>query len=112
LTDAVSVTIINHMVNKNELGVTLKTFADPLRRDIYQELASSPHPLQIKNLNCAKKVSKPLVSKHIRSLVLAGLLKRHDTGGSHPTYSAQRAPLEELHWWLAEVTHFWPDQQN
>jgi DNA-binding transcriptional ArsR family regulator len=78
--------------------------ADPVRRDILAVLRAGEQPAGalVETLN----LPQPNVSKHLKALHAAGLVKvRID--GPRRLYSLDPAPFVELEQWLAPYRSFW-----
>ena len=79
----------------------LRAIADPIRRRILAFLRVSPQPAG--RLAAAFTVSRPAVSRHLRVLREAGLV-RDEESGRERLYSLELAPLLRVSEWLAEMT--------
>ncbi len=85
----------------DHLDVALTAIADPIRRSILQRLAHGPATAgQLATLH---SVSRPAVSRHLRVLREAGLV-RATPRGRHLWYEAQAHPLLTVEQWLRDVT--------
>jgi DNA-binding transcriptional ArsR family regulator len=98
--------IFNQMVKypSKTLDRTFAALADPTRRRILAHLAhgdqcvtrlARPHPMSL-----------PAISKHLRVLEKAGLLRRRRYGRVHEMQLAA-APLKEAARWVEEYRKFW-----
>ncbi len=78
--------------------------ADPVRRDILAVLRAGEQPAGhlVETLN----LPQPNVSKHLKALHAAGLVKVR-TDGPRRLYSLDPAPFAELEAWLAPYRSFW-----
>jgi DNA-binding transcriptional ArsR family regulator len=74
--------------------------ADPSRREILELLARDPRPVQ--DLARCFPFSRPAVSKHLRILRRAGLV-RETRRGRQRVYALERAALAPAADWLAQV---------
>ena len=85
-----------------------KSLADPTRRALFESL--SRHGEQtVTILTDNSGVSQPAVSKHLRVLKAAGLVRaRHRGRQTH--YSAQPRALAPLVNWMSYYSRFWPDR--
>lgn len=85
-----------------------KSLADPTRRALFESL--SRHGEQTVTILTHKSgVSQPAVSKHLRLLKAAGLVRaRHRGRQTH--YSAQPRALAPLVNWMSYYSRFWPDR--
>ncbi len=75
----------------------LAVLGDPTRRRILEELRSSPLP--VGRLAARLPVSRPAVSRHLRLLESASLV-RHREHGTRRVYEVDRNGLEALRQWL------------
>ncbi|HEX4296569.1 MAG TPA: metalloregulator ArsR/SmtB family transcription factor [Devosia sp.] len=83
---------------------TFTAIADPVRRDILALLASGEQPAGA--LVDALGLPQPNVSKHLKALKQAGLV-RVRIDGPRRLYSLDPTPLAELDAWLAPYRAFW-----
>ena len=96
------------MVNYSPpLDFTFSALADPTRRAIVQRLAAGT--ATVKELARPFTISLPAISKHLRILEQAGLLKRHKDGRVHHC-QLNPAPLQEAQDWLTRNQQFWEGQ--
>jgi len=98
--------IVNQMVkyNPQTLNRTFAALADPTRRRILKHLASGdrcvtdlarPHPMSL-----------PAVSKHLRVLENAGLIRRKRYGRVHEL-KLEALPMKKAARWIEEYRRFW-----
>jgi DNA-binding transcriptional ArsR family regulator len=81
--------------------------AEPTRRRILDLLRRGEQP--VNDLVAALGVAQPNVSKHLRALTDAGLVRvRPD--GRRRIYALRAEPLRELDVWLAPYRRFWADR--
>jgi DNA-binding transcriptional ArsR family regulator len=78
--------------------------ADPTRRTIVQRVARQR--LTAGELARGFRISRPAVSKHVRVLVRAGLL-RVRREGRHRVYELDSAPLRRVDEWIGQYREFW-----
>ena len=78
--------------------------ADPTRRRILAHLARGNHC--VTHLARPHRMSLPAVSKHLRVLEKAGLLRRRRYGRVHEM-NLQAAPLKQAAQWVEEYRKFW-----
>jgi DNA-binding transcriptional ArsR family regulator len=78
--------------------------ADPTRRAVLDRLRTGHQPAG--EIAQAFTVSRPAISKHLRVLVRADLL-REDRRGRHRFYRVNAAPLKAVDEWLAQYRVFW-----
>jgi DNA-binding transcriptional ArsR family regulator len=91
------------MLNVND--VLFKTLADPTRRAIFERLCRDGEQT-VGALTAESAVSQPAVSKHLRVLKQAGLVRdRREGRQSH--YSAQLGALAPLIDWTRQMAGFW-----
>lgn len=82
-----------------------KTLADPTRRAIFERLCRDGEQT-VGVLTSQAGISQPAVSKHLRMLKQAGLVRdRHEGRQTH--YSPQPAALAPLNDWTGEMAGFW-----
>lgn len=84
-----------------------EALADPVRRDILALLRQGERPAGA--LVEALALPQPGVSKHLRTLREAGLVRAR-VDGPRRLYSLDPAPLAELDAWLAPYRAFWADK--
>ena len=90
-----------------QLDDTLIAIADPTRRAILQQLVKGPS--RVTDLARPFRISLNSVSKHIRILERARLVKRHVSGREH-VLSFDPAPLAQAEEWIAAHLLFWTSQ--
>ncbi len=78
--------------------------ADPIRREIIELLAEGERSAG--DLVADFTVSQPAISRHLRILREAGLV-RVRAEGQRRIYRLDPAPLATLDEWLARYRHFW-----
>lgn len=82
----------------------LAALADPTRRSILELL--SRKRLHVEELAAHLPISRPAVSKHLRTLKQAGLLSEaHE--GRRAYYGVNAQPLAEIEQWLALQRRVW-----
>lgn len=83
---------------------TFTALADPIRRDILALLRAGEQPAGtlVERLD----LPQPNVSKHLKALHAAGLV-RFRIDGPRRFYSLDPAPLAELDEWLSPYRAFW-----
>jgi DNA-binding transcriptional ArsR family regulator len=88
----------------DHLSTTFSALADPTRRAILARLASGE--ASVNEIARPFKMTLPAVSKHLKVLHRAGLIKRSRTAQWRPvTLSA--APLKEALDWIDRYRDFW-----
>ncbi len=86
------------------LSATFAALADPTRRAILSRLAEGP--ATVKELSAPFEMSGPAVSKHLRVLERAGLVRQGREAQRRPR-TLDAAPLREVVEWVAEFRRFW-----
>ncbi|HWY50504.1 MAG TPA: metalloregulator ArsR/SmtB family transcription factor [Chthoniobacterales bacterium] len=94
------------MVNYHSatLNRTFAALADPTRRQILAHLARGDK--RVTHLARPHAMSLPAVSKHLRVLEKAGLLRRRRYGRVHEM-RLQAKPLKQAAEWVEEYRKFW-----
>ena len=88
----------------NVLNRTFAALADPTRRRILEHLARGDRC--VTDLARPHRMSLPAVSKHLRVLEKAGLLRRRRYGRVHEM-QLEAKPLKEAAQWVVEYRKFW-----
>lgn len=98
--------IFNHMVKYSTatLNQTFAALADPTRRRILAHLARGDK--RVTHLARPHAMSLPAVSKHLRVLEKAGLLRRRRYGRVHEM-QLDAKPLKQAAQWVEEYRKFW-----
>src|SRR5258708_7243517 len=91
-------------VNDDKLDAVFCALGDPTRRRILARLASGP--ASISELAEPFAMTLPAVSKHLRVLERAGLVRREREGWYHRCYLAA-GPLESAASFLGRYQPFW-----
>ncbi len=101
--------IYNHMVERRDavLDRTFAALSDPTRRTILARLRSSE--ATISDLAGPFDMSFNAVSKHVKALERAGLVRRRVRGREHYCALAP-APLRQATRWLDEYRVFWDER--
>jgi DNA-binding transcriptional ArsR family regulator len=86
------------------LSVTFAALADPTRRAILARLLDGP--ATVKELSAPFTMSGPAVSKHLRVLERAGLIKRGREAQWRPC-ELDAAPLKDVAEWAEGYRQFW-----
>ncbi|NOU94520.1 metalloregulator ArsR/SmtB family transcription factor [Paenibacillus sp. LMG 31456] len=86
-----------------------QAIADPTRRKLLQLLSDQEMPVTV--ISGHFPMSRTAVSKHLRILSDAGLVKEQKVG-RETRYSLQAEPLLELKRWLAYYERFWENKLN
>lgn len=89
--------------------VTFQALADPTRRAVLDLLRRGSQPAgQIAN---AFPVSRPAISKHLRLLRRAHLVREHREG-RHRVYQLNPEPLRAVDSWIEQYRVFWTKSLN
>jgi DNA-binding transcriptional ArsR family regulator len=88
----------------DHLSSTFAALADPTRRAILARLASGE--ASVNEIAKPFKMTLPAVSKHLKVLHRAGLIKRTRTAQWRPVTLAA-APLKEASDWIGRYRDFW-----
>jgi len=78
--------------------------SDPTRRAILDRLRKGPLP--VNDLASGFRVSRPAISKHLRVLRNARLVREHKEGRQR-LYQLEAARLEEIAKWTETYREFW-----
>jgi DNA-binding transcriptional ArsR family regulator len=98
--------IVNQMVkySARTLNRTFAALADPTRRRILAHLARGDRC--VTDLARPHAMSLPAVSKHLRVLEKAGLLRRRRYGRVHQL-QLEAKPMKQVVRWIEEYRKFW-----
>src|SRR3954471_18307009 len=86
------------------LDRTFAALADPTRRQILERLALSD--CCVTDLAKPHRMSLPAVSKHLRVLEKAGLVRRKRRGRVHQL-KLEALPMQNAQQWIEEYRRFW-----
>jgi DNA-binding transcriptional ArsR family regulator len=86
------------------LDRTFAALADPTRRRILEHLAGGDHC--VTDLARPYRMSLPAVSKHLRVLENAGLVRRKRDGRVH-RLKLEAKPMQQAQAWIEEYRKFW-----
>src|SRR5689334_2844400 len=86
------------------LNATFSALADPTRRAILARLAEGE--ASVMELAAPFEMSQPAISKHLRVLENAGLIRRGRDGQKRPC-RIEAQPLEAANKWLERYREFW-----
>lgn len=89
------------------LSSTLQAIADPTRRAIIDRLTRGP--ARVTDVAAPFAMSLAAVSKHVRVLEKAGLVRRTRQGREH-TLALEAAPLREVASWAARYEQYWTER--
>jgi DNA-binding transcriptional ArsR family regulator len=90
--------------SSRSLNRTFGALADPTRRRILQQLAGGDRC--VTDLARPHRMSLPAVSKHLRVLERAGLLRRKRDGREH-RLKLKAEPMQQAQAWIEEYRKFW-----
>ena len=85
----------------------LAAVSDPTRRAILEQLARGP--ARVTDVAAPFAMSLAAVSKHVKVLEGAGLVRRTRKGREH-TLSLEAAPLREVARWAGRYERFWTER--
>src|SRR5436189_82182 len=88
------------------LNRTFAALADPTRRRILEHLSNGDRC--VTDLARPYRMSLPAVSKHLRVLEKAGLVRRQRQGRVHQL-KLDAAPMKEAQQWIEEYRRFWEE---
>lgn len=94
---------VTHSVDK-WTEATFQALADPTRRAVLDLLRRGSQPAG--EIAQAFPVSRPAISKHLRLLRRAHLVKEHREG-RHRVYQLNAEPLRAVDFWLDQYRNFW-----
>ncbi|GIP36565.1 helix-turn-helix transcriptional regulator [Paenibacillus sp. J2TS4] len=86
-----------------------QAIADPTRRSLLQLLIDQEMPVTV--ISRHYPMSRTAVSKHLRILAEAGLVKERKVG-RETRYKLQLEPLQELKQWLSYYERFWDNKMT
>ncbi len=88
-----------------DLSAILKAASDPTRRSILTRLVQEG-PVRVTDLAAVYDMSLNSVSKHIKVLEAAGLVRRRTLGRVH-LIEADMTPVAEIDRWFAKLRSSW-----
>lgn len=96
------------MVKRSSLLLdrTFAALADPTRREILAHLAKGDHC--VTDLAKPHRMSLPAISKHLRVLENAGLIRRRREGRVHRV-KLEAEPMRQAQQWIEEYRRFWEE---
>ena len=94
--------MVKHL--EDRLDETFAALADPTRRAILQRLAEGE--ASVGEVAARFQVSAPAISRHLRVLENAGLVKREKQGRVHRLHM-ERESMDEALGWIAHWGRFW-----
>jgi DNA-binding transcriptional ArsR family regulator len=93
--------------SEEQLDRIFGALADRTRRQLLKEIGGGP--CSVKELAAPFDMSRPAISKHLKVLEEAGLIRRDREGRLHRS-RPRRGAFREATRWLSEVELFWEDQ--
>ncbi len=95
------------MDRATKLDLVFGALSDPTRRGILETLSAGE--TNIRSLATPYKMSQPAISKHIRVLEDAGLIRREKRGREH-RISVNSHTVEQARDWISHYTKIWKQQ--
>ena len=92
------------MTSEAVLSATFSALSDPTRRKILQRLSGGA--LSVGELAEPMEMSWPAVTKHLKVLEAAGLLRRRREGRRH-VVSLNAEPIKGAQQWMDHYREFW-----
>jgi len=86
------------------MAAAFQALADPTRRAVLDLLRRGSQPAGM--IASAFPVSRPAISKHLRLLRRAHLVREH-RAGRHRVYQLNPEPLRAVDSWIAQYRAFW-----
>ena len=99
--------MVHHSVKSATLDTVFSALSHPTRRAVLTRLARGD--ASVGELSAPFSISPPAMSKHLRVLEEAGLVKRHLDGRVH-RLQLVAAPMRSAAGWIAEYAEFWSQQ--
>lgn len=91
-------------INRRQQNAVFRALADPTRREILGILSSRRQT--VGEIATNFRMSRPAVSKHLRSLRSAGLVTTHKQGTT-TVCDLNAKPLRAVDTWLQDYQSFW-----
>jgi DNA-binding transcriptional ArsR family regulator len=99
--------MVTHSIAQNE--TTFQALADPTRRAVLDLLRAGSQPAG--RIASAFPVSRPAISKHLRLLRRAHLVREHREGRNR-VYELNPEPLRAVDSWIEQYRVFWTASLN
>ena len=96
-------------LNSDHLSVTFAALADPTRRAILARLVQGE--TSVKELSEPFTISAPSITKHLKVLERAGLIRRSREAHWRPC-RLEAAPLKDVSEWVERYRLFWEQRFN
>ena len=97
------------LTSNDKLDSTFSALADPTRRAILARLASGE--ASVSELAKPMKMTMPAVTKHLKVLQKAGLIRQERRAQFRPCYLVA-APLQQASDWVEQYRKFWEESFN
>lgn len=91
---------------QQQLDKTFHALGDATRRKILATLATTSEAVSAGQLQKPFNVAQPTISKHLKVLEKAGLVKRHISGRTH-NFSLVPKPMNDAVDWIERHSAFW-----
>ncbi|ABD53479.1 ArsR/SmtB family transcription factor [Jannaschia sp. CCS1] len=91
-------------MDSHDLDLVFSALADPIRRGILVKLSDGEQ--NVRQITAAFDVSQPAISRHLRTLGKAGLIRK-DKRGREQFIRVNADPAEEAAAWVGHYTRFW-----
>jgi len=97
-------------MTQDQVGQLLEVLGDPTRRQVVQLLGTGPH--RAGELAAASGTSAPVMSRHLRILLEAGLVadERVATDARLRVFRLRPEPLVAMRAWLDQLQAQWDEQ--
>lgn len=100
--------MVNYQISRpTQTDLIFSSLADPTRREILVRLASRPHT--VSEIAKPYKISMPAISKHLKVLEKAKLIKREKQGREH-TIFLRPEKLKTVEEYISFYRKFWNTQ--
>lgn len=100
---------VTHSAGTRGREITFQALADPTRRAVLDLLRRGSQPAG--QIASAFPVSRPAISKHLRLLRQAHLVREHRKG-RHRVYQLNPEPLRAVDSWIEQYRVFWATSLN
>lgn len=103
------VVVVAATVSEDQLSAVFRALADPTRRAILARLSTGD--ASVAELTAPFAVSQPAISRHLRVLESAGLVRRSRRATARLSH-LRAEPLREATAWLADFRGFWTESHE
>jgi DNA-binding transcriptional ArsR family regulator len=93
-------------IKRKQAEAVFKAIADPTRREILRLLRTEPRT--VGGIASNFRTSRPAISKHLRLLRSAGLIKTRKNGTAR-ICELNAKPLRAVHDWIRDYEAFWDE---